>query len=63
MLGKSAKIGTIGWCFGGGLSLQASLTAGKQAAATVMYYGMPEERCGETKNVEQRCAKHLANTR
>ncbi len=41
--GKSAKIGTIGWCFGGGLSLQASLTAGKQAVATVMYYGMPEE--------------------
>jgi len=42
-VGKSAKIGTIGWCFGGGLSLQASLAAGKQAVATVMYYGMPEE--------------------
>jgi carboxymethylenebutenolidase len=40
--GKSAKVGTIGWCFGGGLSLQAALTAQKQAVACVMYYGMPE---------------------
>ena len=23
--GKDAKIGTIGWCFGGGWSLQASI--------------------------------------
>ena len=41
--GKKAKIGTIGWCFGGGWSMQASLMAGKQAIACVMYYGMPEE--------------------
>jgi carboxymethylenebutenolidase len=40
--GKAAKIGTIGWCFGGGQSMQASLTAGKQSAACVIYYGMPE---------------------
>ncbi len=40
--GKDAKIGTVGWCFGGGLSLQASLAAEKQAVACVMYYGMPE---------------------
>jgi carboxymethylenebutenolidase len=39
--GKNAKVGTIGWCFGGGQSLLASLTAGKQAAACVIYYGMP----------------------
>jgi carboxymethylenebutenolidase len=39
--GKNAKIGTIGWCFGGGQSLIASLTAGKQAAGCVIYYGMP----------------------
>jgi carboxymethylenebutenolidase len=39
--GKKAKVGTIGWCFGGGQSLVASLTAGKQAAACVIYYGMP----------------------
>jgi carboxymethylenebutenolidase len=41
--GPSAKIYTIGWCFGGGWSLQASLLAGKQAAGCVMYYGMPEK--------------------
>ena len=41
--GKKAMIGTIGWCFGGGWSLQASLMAGKKSAACVMYYGMPEE--------------------
>jgi carboxymethylenebutenolidase len=40
-VGKNAKVGTIGWCFGGGQSLQATLTAGKQATACVIYYGMP----------------------
>lgn len=39
--GKNAKVGTIGWCFGGTQSLMAALTAGKQAAACVIYYGMP----------------------
>jgi carboxymethylenebutenolidase len=41
--GPKAKIYTIGWCFGGGWSLQASLLAGKQAAGCIMYYGMPEK--------------------
>lgn len=41
--GTDARIGTIGWCFGGGLSLQAALIAGPQAVGCVMYYGMPEE--------------------
>jgi carboxymethylenebutenolidase len=39
--GKNAKIGTVGWCFGGGQSLQASLNLGAQAAGCVIYYGMP----------------------
>ena len=42
-VGKSAKIGTVGWCFGGGQSLLAALSAGKQTVACVMYYGMPVE--------------------
>lgn len=42
-VGKQATIGTVGWCFGGGWSLQATLMAGKQAAGAVMYYGMPEK--------------------
>lgn len=40
--GKDAEIGTIGWCFGGGWSLQASILAGKQGRACVMYYGIIE---------------------
>jgi len=49
--GKNAKIGTVGWCFGGGQSLQATLTAGKQAVATVMYYGMPEDNVDRLKTL------------
>jgi carboxymethylenebutenolidase len=49
--GKAAKIGTIGWCFGGGQSMQASLTADKQAAACVIYYGMPETDLARLKNL------------
>ncbi len=41
MAGENAKIGTIGWCFGGGWSLKSTLLAGKQAKACVIYYGMP----------------------
>ena len=41
--GDDADIATIGWCFGGGWSLQASMLAGAKARACVMYYGMPEE--------------------
>lgn len=39
--GKEATFGTIGWCFGGGWSLQAALALGDQVEACVMYYGMP----------------------
>lgn len=41
--GKKANIGTLGWCFGGGWSLQATIMADKQAVGAVMYYGMPEK--------------------
>jgi len=40
--GPKAKIGTIGWCFGGAVSIQAALSLGKQNAACVIFYGMPE---------------------
>jgi len=39
--GEDADIGTIGWCFGGGWSLRASIMAGDRGEACVMYYGMP----------------------
>lgn len=49
LVGKEAKVGTIGWCFGGGQSMQAALTAGQQASACVIYYGMPEENIDRLK--------------
>lgn len=49
--GPSAKVGTIGWCFGGGQSMQASLTAGMQAAACVIYYGQPEDNLDRLKTL------------
>lgn len=49
--GANAKIATIGWCFGGTQSMQAALTAGKQAVACVIYYGMPEENLDRLKGL------------
>ena len=37
----STRLGTIGWCFGGGWSLQTALDLGDRADAAVMYYGRP----------------------
>jgi len=39
--GHAARIGVIGWCFGGGWSLQTALMFPKQIDAAVMYYGRP----------------------
>lgn len=33
------KVGTIGWCFGGGWSLRTALALPEQVDATVIYYG------------------------
>jgi carboxymethylenebutenolidase len=49
--GKDARIQTIGWCFGGGWSLQASIMAGKQGTGCVMYYGMPEKDVNKLKTL------------
>jgi carboxymethylenebutenolidase len=35
------RLGTIGWCFGGGWSLQAALQLPEQVDAAVMFYGQP----------------------
>lgn len=50
-VGKKAKIGTIGWCLGGGMSMQAALEAGKNAKACVIYYGMPEQNVERLKKL------------
>lgn len=49
--GKDAKIATIGWCFGGGWSLQTALMLGTQGAGCVMYYGMPEKNIEKLKSI------------
>lgn len=51
-VGKDADIATIGWCFGGGWSLQAALLAGDQAKAAVIYYGMPERNVERLKELK-----------
>jgi carboxymethylenebutenolidase len=43
LAGKKAKIASVGWCFGGMLSLKSAILEGKQAVGCVMYYGRPEK--------------------
>lgn len=50
-VGPKAKVGTVGWCFGGGWSLQAALMGGRQTRACVMYYGMPETDIEKLKTI------------
>lgn len=49
--GKNSKIATIGWCFGGGWSMQGALIAGNQLKGCVMYYGMPETDLNKLKTL------------
>ncbi|MCE7923945.1 MAG: dienelactone hydrolase family protein [Haliscomenobacteraceae bacterium CHB4] len=41
--GDKADFRTLGWCFGGGWSLQTALLLKDKMKACVMYYGMPEK--------------------
>ena len=36
---KATRVGTLGWCFGGGISLRAALVTPDQVDAAVIYYG------------------------
>jgi carboxymethylenebutenolidase len=49
--GKDAKIASVGWCFGGGLSLKSAILEGKQAVGCVIYYGMPEKDVAKLKTL------------
>jgi len=60
-VGPKARIATIGWCFGGGWSLQTSLLAGKQDVACVMYYGMPEKDVNRLKTLNGPVLGNFAN--
>ena len=59
--GPKAHIATLGWCFGGGWSLQATLIAGKQAVGCVMYYGMPEQDVNRLKMLNCDVLGNFAN--
>jgi carboxymethylenebutenolidase len=52
LAGTEAKFATIGWCFGGTWSLQASLMAGEQSKACIIYYGMPEQNVEKLATLE-----------
>lgn len=45
--GPKAKVGNVGWCFGGGWSLKSAILGQQNNVACVIYYGMP------VKDVEQ----------
>lgn len=49
--GGQAEVFTIGWCFGGGWSLQAAILGGANVKGCVMYYGMPEKEIGKLKTL------------
>ena len=59
--GAKARIATIGWCFGGGWSLQSTLLAGKQAIGCVMYYGMPDQDVNKLKTLNTDVLAIFAN--
>lgn len=50
-LGEKADFRTLGWCFGGGWSLQAALLLKNKTKACVMYYGMPEKEVAKLKTL------------
>ena len=50
--GPKAQFASVGWCFGGGWSLQTALLGGKQTVGTVMYYGMPETSVAKLKTLK-----------
>lgn len=54
----NGKIGTIGWCFGGGWSLNASLAA--PVDATIIYYGNVKKTAAELQPLKSPVLGHFA---
>ena len=50
--GPKAEFASVGWCFGGMLSLRSAMLEGKQAKGCVMYYGRPEQDVEKLKSLE-----------
>lgn len=54
----NGKIGTVGWCFGGGWSLNCSLA--NPVDATVIYYGNVKKSAAEVASLEGPALGHFA---
>ena len=54
----NGKVGTVGWCFGGGWSLNASIAA--PVDATVVYYGRVDRKAADLANLEGPVLGHFA---
>ena len=48
------KLGSIGWCFGGGWSLQTAILLPDQLKSCVIYYGMPETDASRLVKIQAR---------
>ena len=57
---NASKVGSIGWCFGGGMSLQTALNVPELNAA-VIYYGQPEKDVEQLKNIKAHILGIFAN--
>jgi carboxymethylenebutenolidase len=49
--GPKAEVASVGWCFGGGWSLQNAILGGKQVVGCVVYYGMAEKDVAKLKTL------------
>jgi carboxymethylenebutenolidase len=50
-MGSDARYASLGWCFGGGWSLQSGIMHPAQDVGIVMYYGMPEKDIEQIKKI------------
>ncbi len=50
--GPQAEFASVGWCFGGMLSLQSALLEGQKAKGCVVYYGRPEQDVEKLKTLD-----------
>ncbi|MCZ6875828.1 MAG: dienelactone hydrolase family protein [bacterium] len=56
---SNGKVGTVGWCFGGGWSLNASIAA--PVNATVIYYGNVKKTADQLKTLNSPVLGHFAS--